>query len=76
MLGYNIASTSTYGPTGWSGAEKSVGGFTYSSFVGAKKRAIFIGFLIFSCIFDYSTKNKIYVKYKRNFHRENTAFGN
>jgi len=36
MLGYNIASTSAYGPTGWSGAGNSVGGFTYSSFVGAR----------------------------------------
>ena len=37
IVGYNIASSSTYGPSGWSSNyTNSVGGFTYSTFVGAR----------------------------------------
>ena len=37
MLGYNIASSSAYGSSGWSSNySNSVGGFTYSGFAGAR----------------------------------------
>ena len=37
MLGYNIASSSTYGASGWhSDYTNSIGGFSYSGFAGAR----------------------------------------
>ena len=36
MLGYNIASSSYFGNSGYNGASNSVGGVTYTSFVGAR----------------------------------------